>query len=71
MNYYDLENQMWERQRDSLRDADRRRLLAIARSRPDGDRGAASRFGFLAAIAAGFRSLSVPGRTARVEGDAS
>ena len=71
MNYYDLENQMWDRQRDTLRDADRRRLLAIARSRPDGEGGAAPRLGFLAAIAGGFRSLLALGRTARIPGDAS
>jgi hypothetical protein len=67
---YDLENRMWDRQRDMLRDADRDRLVALAQSRPDGEGGAASRPGFLAAIAGGFRSLLAPGRTARIQGDA-
>jgi hypothetical protein len=75
MNYYDLENQMWDRQRDTLRDADRRRLVAIGRSRPEGHGAAAPRLGILGTITAGFRSLLVPGRTARIEhagmGDAS
>jgi hypothetical protein len=75
MNYYDLENQMWERQRDTLHAADRRRLVAMARARPDGQGGPAPRLGILAALGAGFRSLLVPGRTARIEhprlGDAS
>ncbi len=75
MNCYDLENQMWDRQRDTLRDAERRRLVAIARTRPNGHGGGAPRLGFIAAIAAGFRSRWLPGRTARVEhlgmGDAS
>jgi hypothetical protein len=71
MNYYDLENQMWDRQRDTLRAADRRRLVAMAHSGPDGHGGDAPRLGFVAAIATAVRSLMVPGRTARVEGDAS
>lgn len=75
MNYYDLENHMWERQRDTLRDADRRRMVANAGSRPDVQRTTASGIGILAALAAGLRSLLVPGRTARIDhprlGDAS
>ena len=71
MNYYDLENQMWDRQRDTLRGANRRRLVAMAQARPDGQGGGAPRLGFVAAIATAVRSLMVPGRTARVEGDVS
>jgi len=67
---YDMENRMWDRQRDMLRDADRDRLVALAQSRPDGEGGAASKPGLLAAIAGGFRSLLAPRRTARVQGDA-
>jgi len=70
MNVYDLENQMWDRQRDTLRAAERRRLVAIAQSPADGEGAAAPRPGFLAAIAGGFRSLLAPGRTARIQGDA-
>ena len=67
MNYYDLETHMWDKQRDTLRDADRRRLVAMARSLPDTDAGAGPRLGVLAAIAAGFRSLLVPTHTSRIE----
>jgi len=67
MNYYDLENHMWERQRDTLRNADRRRMVANAGSRPEAQRGTASGMGVLAALAAGLRSLLVPDRTARIE----
>jgi hypothetical protein len=68
---YDLENQMWDRQGDALRDADNRRLVTIAHSGPNGQGDAAPGLGFPAAIIAGLRSLLVPGRTARIEGDAS
>jgi hypothetical protein len=75
MNYYDLETHMWDKQRETLRDADRRRMVAMARSQPDSKGAAAPRLGVLATIAAGFRSLVGPGRTARIEhpglGDAS
>lgn len=75
MNYYDLENQMWDRQRDTLRAADRRRLVAMARSRPDEQAGRTARVSVWTAVASGVRSLLVPGRTARIEhprlGDAS
>ena len=75
MNYYDLETQMWDRQRETLRDADRRRLVASARVRPAVERAATPRVGIFAAIAAGFRSLLALDRTPRIEhprlGDAS
>ena len=75
MNYYDLETHMWDKQRETLRNADRRRLVAMAHSRPDVEGGAAPKLGVLAAIAAGFRSLFAPARTSRTErsglGDAS
>jgi hypothetical protein len=75
MNYYDLETHMWDRQRETLRDADRRRLVAMAHSRSDVASGVAPRLGLLASIAAGFRSLFGPARTSRIErpglGDAS
>lgn len=75
MYEYDLETQMWDRQRDMLRDAGERRLAVIAHSRPDGQGGHGPRLGFLAAMASGLRSLLTPGRTARIEhpglGDAS
>jgi len=67
MNYYDLETQMWDKQREMLRDADRRRLVAISRARPDGQSGHAPRFSVRAAVANAFRSLAVPGRTSRIE----
>lgn len=75
MNYYDLETHMWDKQRETLRDADRRRLVAMAHSRSDVEGGIAPRLSVLAAIAAGFRSLFAPARTSRIErpglGDAS
>lgn len=75
MYEYDLERHMWDKQRDMLRGASERRLVALADARPDGHHGRASRLGVLAAMASGVRSLLVPGRTARVErpglGDAS
>jgi hypothetical protein len=67
MNYYDLETHMWDKQRETLRDADRRRLVAMAHSRPDVEGGGAPRLGVLAAIVAGFRSLLAPARTSRIE----
>ena len=67
MNYYDLETHMWDKQREMLRAADRRRLVAMAHSRSDVEGGAAPRQGVLSAIAAGFRSMLAPGRTARIE----
>ena len=76
MNYYDLENHMWERQRDTLRDADRRRMVAKAGSQPDARSRTGSGTGILVAVAAGLRSLLLPGRTGRIDhpkqlGDAS
>jgi hypothetical protein len=75
MNFYDLETHMWDKQRETLRAADRRRLVAMAHSKSEAEGGAAPRRGFLAAVAAGFGSLLAPARSSRIErpgfGDAS
>jgi len=74
MHSYDLENQMWGRQRTELRDADNRRLVAMAHTRPDAKRATGMHSGVRATFAAGLRAL-LRGRAAPIErpglGDAS
>jgi len=67
MNYYALETQMWDKQREMLRGADMRRLAAIAREQPAGESAHAPRVGVLAAVANALRSMVAPGGTARIE----
>lgn len=75
MNPYSLEMLARDRQREMLREADKRRLLALARVRPDEQRPSAARLAGLAAIANALRTMVVPGRKVRIEqpglGDAS
>jgi len=55
MNYYALETQMFEKQRDMQREAAMRRLVAASRERPEGRSDREPRVGFLTAIAGVFR----------------
>lgn len=75
MNYYAMETQMFDRQKEMLHDADRRRLVAASHARPEGKAVNAPNGGILAATAGFLRSLLVAGRSARIEhpefGDAS
>jgi hypothetical protein len=75
MNYYDLEMQMWDRQRDLLHNAEMRRLAAGAGERHEGHAANGARHAWMTAIVGAVRAMVAPGRSARVErpglGDAS
>jgi hypothetical protein len=55
MNYYALETQMFEKQREMQREAAMRRLVAASRERPETPSDSRPRVGFLTAIAGAFR----------------
>jgi hypothetical protein len=67
MNYYDLETQMWDRQRDLLQAAEMRRLAAGAGERHQPPAASGARHGWMSAIAGAVRAMVAPGRSARVE----
>ncbi len=75
MNYYDLETQMWDRQRDLLHGAEMRRLAAGAGDPPEGQEAHGTPHGWMTAIAGAVRAMVAPARSARIErpnlGDAS
>jgi hypothetical protein len=55
MNYYALETQMFDQQREMLRKAEARRLVAASRERSAEPSESEARAGFLTAIANAFR----------------
>ncbi|HLZ95550.1 MAG TPA: hypothetical protein VKT20_09505 [Candidatus Dormibacteraeota bacterium] len=75
MNYYSMETQMFDRQREILHNAEMRRLALAGRERPLANGKSAPRSALVTAIARTWRSMLAPGRTSRIEhpefGDAS
>ncbi len=57
MNYYALETQMFDKQREMLREADRRRLAASGRERPAGVSVPSRRLRVRAAVAKALRTV--------------
>ena len=55
MNYYALETQMFDKQRETLHRAELRRLAATAKERPVGQNGPEPRVGLLTALANALR----------------